>query len=355
MNHLEYNTLILNGNELTGNAIADFCFESDREDLNQLGAFIKDWLDESPKIEVQTSGSTGTPAIIEINKSQMLQSAGMTAEFFQFKKGETALLCLPTTYIAGKMMVVRALYSHLNLFCIPPSANPLTEIPEDQQVDFAPLIPLQLDRVPEKIHIKNILLGGSPVSPQLERRLSGMPFSIFHGYGMTETLSHVALRRVNGEGSSKIYQALKGIHFETDDRDCLVIHAPFLKETVVTNDAVELLTPESFTWKGRIDFVINSGGVKLFPEIIESKISSFIGLPFFIAGLPDERFGEKVSLFIEGDQWDQPMMDSLDRYFVQQLERFEHPKEIIFLNSFEHTTSGKIKRPATIAKYLNGI
>lgn len=353
MNHLSLNRLHLNGQKLTGLALIEFCRSSDREDLNLLGVFLEQWLDDSPTLQLQTSGSTGTPAIIEVNKSQMIQSAAMTAEYFSFQAGDVALLCLPVSYVAGKMMVVRAMYSGLHLICIPPSANPLDDLPENIHIDFAPLIPLQLENVNDPSRIRNILLGGSPVPPQSEKRIQHFTSSVYHGYGMTETLSHVAIRRVNGEGASDEYHALKGNWFETDERNCLVVHASFLNQPVVTNDVAELISPTRFRWLGRFDHVINSGGIKIFPEIIESKISGLIQTSYFIAGVPDERFGEKVFLFIESDQVSPESLEIMHGQLVQCLDKYETPKQIIHLPYFERTTSGKIRRAETVTKYLD--
>ncbi len=352
MNHSSINMLTINGTRLRGEAIVSYCTESRRDDLQQLGLFVKEWLKETPFIELKTSGSTGQPKDILVAKSQMLASAAMTAAYFGFEKGHTALLCLPVQYVAGKMMVVRAMLSGLNLLCIPPSGNPLASLDTDAVIDFAPLLPMQLDGVDSAPQVRRILLGGAPVGPLLENKIQFFSSEIYHGYGMTETLSHVALRRVNGQHRSEVYEALNGIDFETDDRDCLVINAPFLSDPVFTNDVVALHSATSFTWRGRADFVVNSGGVKLYPEEIERKITEFIPFRFFIAGMPDERFGEKLCLFMEGEQMDVEAIEYFREILRNHLDKYEVPREIIFVPQFYLTSSGKINRRAIIQRFL---
>lgn len=354
MNFKNYDTIILNGVELSGTGIADYCRETGDPFLLQIGLFVNEWLDQNPFIEVNTSGSTGKPKQILIEKNRMLQSAAMTANYFQFKKPQTALLCLPVDYIAGKMMIVRAFFSQLDLICTQPSSNPFAEL-DKKHIDFAPLIPMQLQEVTSTDIIRKILLGGAPLNPVLEERIQTFSSDIFQGYGMTETLSHVAIRRVNGSGKSNVYNALEGIYFETDHLDCLVIHAPFLNKAVTTNDVVELLNDHSFLWKGRRDYVINSGGIKLFPEEIEKKLFSFIKEQFFIAGIPDTKFGEKVHLFIESEPYEKNKLSALNEKMIDGLEQYEKPRDIIFLKKFVYTENGKINRKETISKAIEKV
>lgn len=355
MNHTAVNILTINGKKLQGEAIVQFCIESGREDIQQLGLFVKEWLKDAPIIELKTSGSTGEPKSIVVEKNQMLASAAMTAEYFGFQKGQTALLCLPVHYIAGKMMVVRAMLSGLNLLCVPPSGDPLPALPLGVMIDFAPLLPMQLHISASTTSlVKRILLGGAPIDPLLENQLQSFSSEIFHGYGMTETLSHVALRRVNGQQRSDLYEALNGIDFETDDRDCLIINAPFLNESVITNDVVALHSSTSFMWKGRADFVVNSGGVKLYPEEIERKVAEFLPYRFFFAGVPDERFGERLCIFIEGNPIPEEELKYLTELLRNHLDKYEYPRDFIFVPDFQFTTSGKINRVATVQRFLQG-
>lgn len=348
MNFSDYHIITINGFRLDGREIVEYCGKSEQTNIKRMGNFIAEWLTENPVMKIKTSGSTGTPKIISVEKNQMLQSASMTAAFFGFGPGQTALLCLPMGYIAGKMMVVRALFSQLNLICIEPDKAPLASLSPDLEIDFAPLVPMQLKDVKSTGSVHTILLGGASLSGDMEAGLQSLEAEIYHGYGMTETLSHVAVRRVNGSRRSEIYHALEGIAFEVDSRSCLCIRAPFLKQPIQTNDVVDLKNEKEFIWKGRIDFVVNSGGIKLFPEEIEKKLSSLIPEKFFVAGLPDDRLGQKLCLYIEGESYSEEKLQSFRRSIEGHLDKYEKPQEIFFMKKFKTTESGKIKREETI-------
>ncbi len=355
MNFKDYTKLILNGNHLSGDEIIAYCNASKSNNLKLLGDFMTEWMSPETTLNLQTSGSTGTPKIIVVEKNQMLQSAKATAQFFGFEEGQNALLCLPMTYIAGKMMVVRALFSKLNLICVEPDEAPLKKIPENTFIDFAPLTPMQLNDTANSSVVKTILLGGSAVSSKLESAIQQLNTEVYHGYGMTETLSHVALRKVNGESKSEIYQALPDVKFSTDERGCLIISVPYLDEKIITNDIVVLLNDHSFIWKGRADNIINSGGIKLFPESIELKISTLLEEPFFVAGLPDSLLGEKLCMFIEAQKFDTEKLELLRNNLKNTLDKYEIPKEILFVNKFQRTLSNKIQRQGTVIAFLNSL
>ena len=340
----KFKKLTINHQTLEGTDLIKFCLSQKEEYLQSIGHFLEQWMNDDQMITVQTSGSTGQPKSMKVEKKHMLMSAANTANYFNFQKHQTALLSLPVSYIAGKMMVVRALYSGLHLICIPPSSEPLKSIDKGFVIDFAPFTPMQMHEVETSYNIKTILLGGAAVDNDLEKKCQKLNAAIYHGYGMTETLSHIALRRVNGNQASKAYQALNGIHFSMDERSCLIIHASFLNQVIVTNDVVELLDEKNFIWKGRVDFVINSGGIKLFPEEIEKKMSALIQSNFFIGSLPDTKLGEKLCLFIEAEPLDNDSINKMKEEMVNILEKYEMPKNIYFLPSFSYTSSGKIKR-----------
>lgn len=354
MNHLEYKQLTINGHRLVDEEIIEFCKKSNIENINKIGDFMVEWFSPKTTIEVQTSGSTSLPKTITVSKQQMLQSAKATAHFFNFKENQTALLCLPMNYIAGKMMLVRALYSQLNLICIEPNSQPLNHFPANTIIDFVPLTPMQLKGTKQTSNIKTILLGGGPVSAELEQACQTLSAEIYHGYGMTETLSHVALRKINGSNPSSAYQALPGVLCSIDNRQCLQLEVPFLTEKIYTNDIVDLINETTFIWKGRLDNIINSGGIKLFPETIETKLSDYIKTAYFIAGLPDDTLGEKLCLLIEDEKYTSEKLHHLENYLEQYLEKYERPKTIFFLPKFIRTESEKVQRSKTI-ELLNSI
>lgn len=346
--YLNYTSLTINDNQLNGKKIISYCRTSHNETLLPVADFMEEWLNPTPEILLKTSGSTGTPKTISVRKDQLLASAAMTAAYFDFKPGQKILLCLPVNYIAGKMMIVRALYSGLDLICVNPSSNPLESLSPDMEIDFASMIPMQLQEVKEKpalAQIRTLLLGGGPVDAPLENSIRNLPTQIYHGYGMTETFSHIALRKVNGADATPVFKALRGIELSQDNRSCLVINAPsLLKESLTTNDVVELLSPDEFIWKGRFDHVINSGGIKIFPEELEKKLQPFINRRLYFVGEPDEKLGQKLVLMIEGEILKESELEALQAEMKVLFNKYELPKEIRFLREFEETESGKVRR-----------
>lgn len=241
-------------------------------------------------------------------------------------------------------MVVRSIELGLDLNAMEPSSNPLKEI--ESTIDFAAMVPLQLEKSIDQLYkVKTLIIGGGPVNQNLINRLQSVPAKVYETYGMTETLTHVAIKPLNGSDQSEVFKAITGIRFETDERDCLVIHAPMVNpDPVITNDMVMLIDETSFRWLGRFDNVINSGGVKIIPERVEAKLSAAIpNRRFFIAGLPDDYLGEKVVLVVEGEKME---------VTVDELDKFEQPKEIFFLPKFIETNSGKIQRRDTLKLLL---
>lgn len=307
----------------------------------EIGQFLLDWFDNTDFISLTTSGTTGKPKLIKIKKQAMVNSAIATGTFFDLKSGDKALHCLPTKYIAGKMMIVRALVLGLEIDCIAPTSN-LNKLLLSEQYDFTALVPLQAETNLDILHLfKKIIIGGAKISSLLSKSLQKIDCQIFETYGMTETVTHIAAKRV-GEDT---FTLLPNIKIALDNRDCLMIEAPNLLETaIITNDIVEIINERQFKWIGRYDNVINSGGIKLFPEQIESKLASTISQRFFITGLADEKLGQKVVLIVEGKSFvvDDNVFSSLDKY--------EKPKEIYFIDSFITTETTKIQIKKTLSK-----
>lgn len=353
MNYSEYRTLTLNGKRLEGEELLRFCAESAETHMKEIGAFLQEWLNGADTIKVHTSGSTGTPKEILVKKNQMLSSAAMTVAYFGFERGQNALLALPVSYIAGKMMVVRALFSGLNLVCQKPNSHPISLLTEEEVIHFAPLTPMQMQNIEDTKGIQKILLGGSGLSLRMEDRLQLLSAEIFMGYGMTETLSHIALRRVNGPRKSRVYRALKGVKIGVDDRGCLRAEVPFLEEVVQTNDVIDLQDESGFVWKGRADHVINSGGIKLFPEEIERKLAAIIPQRHFVSAVSDDMLGEKLCLFIEGETYSGEDYARLVEEIESLVTEYENPREIYFIEKFVSTASGKIQRKSTVQKALS--
>lgn len=311
--------------------------------------FILNWFSDEEAVEVQTSGSTGAPKKMKIQKYYFCNSARMTLDYLGLKPGDSALLCLSAGYIAGKMMIVRALEGGLNLILSEPSSNPLKAI--NQSVDFAAMVPMQVETVLNEsgefalMKVRKLIIGGAAISPELEQRLLPLKNQVFATYGMTETVSHVALRCVSGIKCSAAFQPLAGVEISKDERNCLMINAPRLAaETVITNDVAEINSDETFQILGRIDNVINSGGVKVFPEEVERKISHLIRDRFIITAQQDELLGEQVILRIETDNSGKYNWPKLQNKIKEEVHPFESPKAIEFVKSFHYTSTGKIIR-----------
>jgi O-succinylbenzoic acid--CoA ligase len=306
-----------------------------------IARFIVKWFNDKPYIKVKTSGSTGAPKKIKLLKINMVHSAFATGVYFNLGAENTALLCLSAKYIAGKMMLVRALTMGWDLHIVAPDKDAITQY--DNAYDFAAMVPYQVYHTLSALDkIKILIIGGGVISPDLEAKLQSKSTEVYATYGMTETITHVAMRRVNGHNRTTIYSALPNISFSTDARGCLVIDAPNLTSPeVVTNDVVTLFSPTSFEWLGRYDNVINSGGVKLFPEKIEQLLRDFIKVPFIISSLQDQALGEQLILVLELEN---PKEASNYRTVISELEPYQRPKKIFTLSKFPLTETGKIKR-----------
>ena len=267
-----------------------------------IGDFLLDWLSPDLQLTVRTSGSTGIPLGIALKKQHMVNSAKVTGEYFQLEAGDRVLLCLSPQYIAGKMMLVRAMVLGLELDFVAPTSRPLDGV--NKSYKFCAMVPLQLESSINKLNqIQTVIVGGASVSSQLIKLIANSNTKIFETYGMTETITHVAVRPLNQYDTKSKFGAFKilpDITISQDDRKCLVINAPNITDDpVITNDIVELISEKEFLWQGRFDNVINSGGIKLIPEQIEQKLSSLIPSRFFVSALPDLKLGQKLVLVVE--------------------------------------------------------
>lgn len=303
-----------------------------------VGDFLLDWFDSKPYLEVQTSGTTGTPKLIQIDKQAMVNSALATGDFFDLSPGNRALHCLPVKYIAGKMMLIRAMILGLDLDFVAPSSHPLEN--NENKYDFVAMVPLQAKHsLKELKYVKKMIVGGAKMSKSLEHALAKLPTEVYETYGMTETITHIAAKKIG----DKFFTVLPNVTVSYDDRNCLVIHAPKIaEEVIVTNDLVELVNENQFVFLGRIDNVINSGGIKLIPEQIEDKLSGKIDSRFYVIGKPDVDLGEKLVLVIEGEKHE------LSPELFDILDKYEKPKEILFVPKFKETATGKILRKESL-------
>ncbi len=318
--------------------------ERERSILAELSDFLTEWFAPGDTMTVRTSGSTGTPKPIEVSKERMMRSAVTTCEYLHLKAGDTALLCMPVRYIAGRMMVVRALVSGMRLVVVPPDGHPLRDI--SMRIDFAAMIPLQvynsLENETEALRrVGKLIIGGGPVDDKIAAAMSSMSGEVFATYGMTETLSHIAMRRINGENASERYYPLRDVTLSLSADDTLVIDAPRVCEsTLTTNDVVRLYPDGGFTITGRRDNIINSGGIKIQIEEVEKALKQHIQVPFAITAVPDGKLGEAVTLLLQS-------CNDIDVDGIYEtLPRYWRPRHTLYISSLPLTATGKTDRAA---------
>ena len=320
-------------------------FTENKNTIDEVNQFIEEWYSETEYMTVRTSGSTGTPKEIQLYKKHLVTSAKMTRDHLGLEKNGTALLCLSPKTIAGKMMIIRSIIIGMDLTITNVSGNPLEGINEG--FDFTAMVPIQLENsIHSKLStlqkMKTILVGGGSVSNGLIDRIAELSCQVHHTFGMTETISHIAMRNLSKKENK--FKALPNVHFSLQN-ECLLIQAPELGVfDLKTTDTVELTSPTSFIWKGRKDFVINSGGIKIHPEEIEQILSQMIAAPFFIIGLEDSKLGNKVVMCIESKETNAYSKST----FTNLLDIYQIPKEIYFFNTFCRTESNKINKLETI-------
>lgn len=340
-----HNKFKLNGFHLNREDLCTFAYSfiKEGEDFEKpVGDFLLDWFDDKSYLEINTSGSTGIPKLIRVDKQAMVNSALATGNFFDLQPGDKVLHCLPAKYVAGKMMFIRGFILGLEIDFVAPSSHPLDRL--DYDYDFAALVPMQAQYSLDKLkHIKKIIIGGAKITKPLEDKLLKVKSEIYETYGMTETITHIAAKRIGEEA----FTVFPNVMLSLDDNNCLLIKAPSISnELIETNDIVEMVSENEFIWLGRYDNVVNSGGIKLIPEQIEEKLATRIPRRYFVIGQADPVLGEKLVLIVEGEPipFEKEVFDVLDKY--------EKPKEIHFVKHFEETPTGKIIRKETLSKFM---
>jgi len=299
-------------------------FRSKEKYKKDLGEFLLEWLNDEKNIIVKTSGTTGASKEISFEKKALVESAFLTGVFFNLKEKTKALHCLPMSFIAGKMMLVRAIILGWHLDIVSPNKNPLKEI--KKKYDFLAMVPLQVKNSFKYLHkIKKLLIGSGVLNDDLKQKLLQYNTECYESFGMTETLTHIAVRKIEKENK------------------------PF-KKKIVTQDIINLITPKEFYWLGRKDNIINSGGIKFFPEEIEAKIKPIIKNDFFIAGIKDELLGQKIILIVESDSQSQ-LFQKIKK--ITTISRYEMPKKLFFIEKFNRNLSGKIQRRKTLETLFN--
>ena len=347
--------------------------------------FLSEWNNGSDRVLVHTSGSTGKPKPMMVEKKRMLNSARITCDFLGLKPGDSALLCMSLDYIAGKMVVVRSIERHLHLISVSPSGHPLKDINlkdaneknANGEITFAAMVPMQVYntlQVPEErerlTHVRHLIIGGGAIDASLEKELRSLPgnIAIWSTYGMTETLSHIALRRINGAEASEWYQPFDSVKISQTEEGCLVIDAPQVcAETLVTNDIVEIesyiynkvekhekVEKLRFRIKGRKDNVICSGGIKIQIEEVEALLKPHLEKPFMIAKKKDEKFGEIAVLLTEDEDLKKVeatirrllsgKSDDSNKSSESKSHKYWIPREFRYVEHLPLTETGKPKR-----------
>ena len=328
--------------------------------------FLSEWNNDSDTVLVHTSGSTGKPKPMMVEKKRMLNSARITCDFLGLNPGDSALLCMSLDYIAGKMVVVRSIERHLHLISVSPSGHPLKDV--NEEITFAAMVPMQVYntlQVPEErerlSRIRHLIIGGGAIDAALEQELQSLPgdIAIWSTYGMTETLSHIALRRINGDEASEWYQPFDSVRISQTEEGCLVIDAPQVcAETLVTNDIVEIepyiynkVEKLRFRIKGRKDNVICSGGIKIQIEEVETLLKPHLEKPFMLAKKKDEKFGEIAVLLSEDEDIKKVevtvrrlLSDESEKSSDHKKYKYWIPKEFRYVEHLPLTETGKPKR-----------
>lgn len=318
--------------------------------------FVVEWSNRKEWIEIRTSGSTGRSKSIKIQKEHIRVSALRTLNALGIEPGMGALVCVPNKFIGGKMMIARAIVGDLDLFLGSNAAAPT--LPVGAKIHFAALVPYQVKAIMadealleqwQKVDV--IIVGGAAVDDKLAAALATWPNRVYETFGMTETISHIALRPLSRVNGRQPFKVLDGINVAQDERGCLVVNcAEMPQNPTITNDLIRLEAPDEFYWVGRTDNIINSGGAKVMPEAVEKALRDLINPRFFVAGLPDDKLGEKVVMVIESQPFAQHEIDELISEFKARLTKFEVPREILFLDDFEETETGKINRKKSLKK-----
>ncbi|AWG22612.1 O-succinylbenzoic acid--CoA ligase [Flavobacterium faecale] len=338
-----HNRFKLNGVHLTREDLIHVSYSLVKEGdefEKSIGDFLLDWFDDKTYIDLESSGTTGVPKILRTEKQRMVNSALATGDFFALSPGDKALYCLPTRFIAGKMMLVRSFILGLEIDFVAPTATPLAR--NETVYDFVAMVPMQAQNsINELRNVKKMIVGGAQMGRELEKSLLKINTKVYETYGMTETMTHIAAKKV-GE---KAFTVLPRVSISQNEENCLVINAPRVSlEEIVTNDIVEILNEKQFIFLGRSDNVVNSGGIKLIPEIIEEKIANAVHTKFFVGGIADPTLGEKLILVLEGED------TNFDQSIFSVLDKYEKPKEIYYVPQFAVTETGKIRRKEILAQ-----
>lgn len=342
-------TITFDGQEVPFDELNSYSPQSKSESI--IRQFIIKWLSGKDSFILHTSGSTGKPKPISINRSQLEASAKATIKALSLQRNGTVLLCINPEFIGGRMIIVRAMMNDMKILYHETSGMPIEHL--KKQVSLCSMVPLQLQNIlndkkhREKLNlIENLLIGGASLDQSYIPALQNFKTKIYATYGMTETVSHIGLKRLNGSHKDDCFQLIEGTNIRQDERGCLVVKGAVTDDKeIVTNDIVKLLGDRQFQWLGRADLVINSGGIKIHPEALEYKIHTIlpkhcINKKIAIGSVPDSKLGHRVVIYIESEN----EIEEIKEILKSELDKYEIPKEFIYKNQFPLTSSGKLDR-----------
>lgn len=312
----------------------------------EVAEFLAEWFNDDDRLTVHTSGSTGAPKPLRVEKHRMMNSAMLTVDFLGLRHGDSAMLCMPLKYIAGKMVVVRSLVAGLNLLPVTPCGHPMQAIGEIPV--FSAMIPMQVfnslqtdEERKRLMDVRHLIIGGGAIDEALGKALKSFPHAVWSTYGMTETLSHIALRRLNGKEASEWYTPFSNVDVRLTPDHTLAIHAPLVNpELLITNDIVEFNARGQFRILGRKDNTVNTGGVKVQIEQVEASLRPLLPCPFMVTSAPDAKFGERIVLLVENFAPDSPAI----RQAVETLPAYWRPKQTVCITRLPQTGTGKPDR-----------
>ena len=343
----------LNGCYYSVDALPEFVAtatnEAEKSYYQEAVAFLQRWWSSAAHLSVHTSGSTGKPKPLAVSKEHMRNSALLTCTYLGLQAGDSCLVCMPLKYIAAQMMLVRAVLAKLAVWLVPPCGRPLAQL--DSAVDFAAMVPLQvynsLQQPVDKQRlqaVKHLLIGGGAIDEAMAQELAQFPHQVYSSYGMTETVSHIALRHLSGAARSDWYRAFPTVQLSQTEQGALVIDAPQVaSQRLYTHDVVRFNSQGEFQVLGRLDNIVNSGGVKLQVELLEQAIRPLLSQPFVLSSRPDAKLGEALVLLIESAPF---CLVHLNSQLQEVLSMYERPKEIYFVEQLPRTATQKIRRKA---------
>lgn len=316
--------------------------------FKKINDFIQLLSNKNSPLTVKTSGSTGIPKELHFTMNQAFESAKLSNAFFNIDSSSILLLPMNIDFVGAKMLIVRAFVAKAKIWIVAPTANVFENVPTNVLFDLIALTPYQLLSTLEKtplsfLQVRKCLIGGSTISNELFRKIEDLSLDckFYESFGMSETLSHIAIKTLGS--NEDVFRVIDGYHIEVSSEGLLSIQCPFMDNNVISNDIVELFDDKSFRFLGRKDFVINSGGIKIYPELLENSLQEIFHFPFYFTKEKDERLGEILILVILKSN-EKSDVEILEQCKIHITNKYYVPKKIKRLYTFEYTQNGKIKR-----------